>query len=95
MIFCGLSDSYEQYYQAIRRCWRFGQKNEVDVYVITSEAEASILNNIKAKQGRHDLMSAEMMKTINEITKERLYNMRFEHSHYKPQEELKLPAWGG
>ena len=94
MIFCGLSDSYEQFYQAIRRCWRFGQKNEVDVYVITSEAEANILNNIKAKQDRHDLMSAEMLKTINAITKERLYNMRFEHSHYKPQEELKLPAWG-
>lgn len=93
IVFCGLSDSYEQFYQAVRRCWRFGQKSEVDVYVITSEAEANILNNIKTKQARHDLMSAEMLKVINEVTKERLYNMKFEHSHYLPQEEFRVPAW--
>lgn len=93
IVFCGLSDSYEQFYQAVRRCWRFGQKSEVDVYVITSEAEANILNNIKTKQARHDLMSAEMLKVINEVTKERLYNMKFEHSHYLPQEEFRIPAW--
>lgn len=93
MIFCGLSDSYEQFYQAIRRCYRFGQTEEVDVYVITSEAESSILENIKAKQARHELMSAEMLKVINTVTKEKLYSMSFEHSSYKPQEEIKLPSF--
>lgn len=93
MIFCGLSDSYEQFYQAIRRCYRFGQTEEVDVYVITSEAESSILENIKAKQARHELMSVEMLKVINTVTKEKLYSMSFEHSSYKPQEEIKLPSF--
>src|SRR5579885_1932649 len=37
--FVGLSDSWEQYYQAIRRCWRFGQQHQVNVHIFTSEAE--------------------------------------------------------
>ena len=37
MVFCGLSDSYERFYQAVRRCWRFGQTKPVDVYIILSE----------------------------------------------------------
>ena len=93
MIFCGLSDSYEQFYQAIRRCYRFGQTHEVDVYVITSEAESNILNNIKAKQARHELMSVEMLKVINTVTKEKLYSMSFEHSNYIPQEEVIIPTF--
>lgn len=93
MIFCGLSDSYEQFYQAIRREYRFGQTKEVNVYVITSEAESSILNNIKEKQARHELMSKEMLKVINTVTKEKLYALKFEHSNYKPQEEFQKPSW--
>lgn len=95
MIFCGLSDSYEQFYQAIRRCYRFGQTEEVNVYVITSEAESNILNNIKAKQARHDQMSDEMLKVINTVTKERLYALKFEHSNYRPQKTMTTPSWLG
>lgn len=93
MIFCGLSDSYEQFYQAIRRCWRFGQTHEVHIYIITSEAEANILNNIKAKQDRHERMYTEMLKVINTVTKEKLYALKFEHSNYHPQEIVSVPTW--
>ena len=93
MIFCGLSDSYEQFYQAIRRCYRFGQRSPVEVYVITSEAEANVLNNIRAKQDRHELMSREMLKTINAVTKEVLYSLKFEHSTYRPQTKMTTPKW--
>lgn len=48
--FVGLSDSYEQYYQAMRRCWRFGQKRSVDCYVVVSEAEGSVVDNIARKE---------------------------------------------
>ena len=47
MIFCGLSDSFEQFYQAIRRCYRFGQNQEVNVHIVISEKEMNVLNNIK------------------------------------------------
>lgn len=93
IIFCGLSDSYEQFYQAIRRCWRFGQESQVDVYVIIGDAEMNVLNNIKRKQSNHETMSVEMLKTINTVTKEKLYNMQFSHSTYKPQETMALPKW--
>ena len=48
--FVGLSDSYEQFYQAIRRNWRFGQKREVSCYVITSECEGAVVANIERKE---------------------------------------------
>jgi superfamily II DNA or RNA helicase len=50
MAFVGLSDSWEQYYQAVRRCWRFGQTKPVDVYVIVSNAEGAIVKNIHKKE---------------------------------------------
>ena len=50
MAFLGLGDSYEQYYQAIRRCWRFGQKEPVDVLIVTSEAEGAIVQNVRRKE---------------------------------------------
>ena len=48
--FVGLSDSYEQFYQAVRRCWRFGQKRTVHCYVITAETEGAVVRNIKRKE---------------------------------------------
>lgn len=48
--FLGMGDSYEQYYQAIRRCWRFGQADPVDVAIVVSEAEACIVDNVKRKE---------------------------------------------
>ena len=50
--FVGLSHSYEQYYQAVRRSWRFGQKNTVNVHVITSVADGSIVQNIERKEAQ-------------------------------------------
>ena len=60
MAFVGLSDSYEQFYQAVRRCWRFGQKQPVNVYVITAETEGAVVANIKRKE-RDALNMAESM----------------------------------
>ena len=50
MAFVGLSDSYEQLYQSIRRCWRFGQTKPVNVHVITAETEGAVVSNIKRKE---------------------------------------------
>lgn len=48
--FVGLSDSWEQFYQAVRRVWRFGQESAVDVHLIVSDAEGAVLKNVKAKE---------------------------------------------
>ena len=50
MIFVGLSDSFEQYYQAVRRCWRYGQQKPVTVYVVTADIEGAVVANIKRKE---------------------------------------------
>lgn len=50
MAYVGLSNSYEQLYQATRRCWRYGQKNPVDVYMVIAETEGSVLQNIRRKE---------------------------------------------
>jgi len=50
MVFLGMGDSYEAYYQAIRRCWRFGQSNPVDVHVVVSRLETAIVENVKRKE---------------------------------------------
>lgn len=50
MVFVGLSDSYEQYYQAIRRCYRYGQTRPVHAHVVLSELEGQIASNIARKE---------------------------------------------
>jgi hypothetical protein len=59
------SHSFEQWYQAIRRCWRFGQKNPVHVDVIASEGEAGVLANMKRKSEQADAMFARLVELIN------------------------------
>lgn len=50
MVFCGLGDSYEAYYQAIRRCWRFGQTRPVTAHLVVSDAETEIVANVRRKE---------------------------------------------
>lgn len=63
--FVGLSDSYEQFYQAIRRNWRFGQKREVSCYVITSECEGAVVANIERKEKQATDMFDNIVKHMN------------------------------
>lgn len=50
MVFCGLGDSFEAYYQAVRRCWRFGQTSPVDVHIVVSDLERQIVDNVQRKE---------------------------------------------
>ena len=69
MAFVGLSNSYEQFYQATRRCWRFGQKKPVNVHIISTDVESAVLDNIKRKQKDADIMADEMVKHMGEINR--------------------------
>jgi superfamily II DNA or RNA helicase len=57
--------SFEQYYQSVRRCWRFGQKKPVDVHIVTTEGEAGVLKNLKTKQAKADRMFSELVESMN------------------------------
>lgn len=66
--FVGLSDSYEQYYQAVRRSWRFGQTRPVDVYVVTSEAEGAVVRNIERKEHQAALMMEQIVEHMKGLS---------------------------
>lgn len=68
MAFVGLSDSWEQYYQAVRRCWRFGQTQPVAVHVITAETEGAVVANIKRKEQDATRMADAMLEHTKELS---------------------------
>jgi superfamily II DNA or RNA helicase len=71
--FVGLSDSWESYYQAIRRCWRFGQHNPVHVHVVSSDIEGAVLSNIKRKEDDAAIMAQEMLEHMKDLNAEALH----------------------
>lgn len=93
MIFTGLSDSYEQYYQALRRCWRFGQECPVNVYIIISSKEGCVKENIERKQTDFLKMQSEMTELTKEITKKELRSTCRISTPYEPKIKMKLPKW--
>ena len=64
MAFVGLSDSYEQYYQAIRRCYRYGQTRVVHAHVVLSDLEGQIAANIRRKETEAGRNTAELVAAI-------------------------------
>lgn len=68
MAFVGVTDSYEAYYQAVRRCWRFGQSRDVHVHIFASKAEGAIVSNLKRKEREAgemaDSLSAETQSAV-------------------------------
>lgn len=93
MVFVGLSDSYEQYYQAIRRCWRFGQTRPVDVYIVISAKEGCVKENIERKQADCERMRLAMVEQTKEITKQELKSTCRLATPYNPDVAMVLPTW--
>lgn len=93
MIFTGLSDSYEQFYQALRRCWRFGQENPVNVYIIISAKEGCVKENIERKQMDFLKMQSEMTELTKEITNKELRSTCRISTPYEPHIKMELPKW--
>lgn len=93
VIFVGLSDSFESYYQAVRRCWRFGQKNEVDVYIITSEKEGAVKENIERKQRDAQKMTEELVKYTKDILQSDIHSTVRMSEKYYAFEKMIIPEW--
>jgi DNA modification methylase/superfamily II DNA or RNA helicase len=69
MVFFGLNDSWETYYQSIRRQWRYGQKNEVNVYLILHEVEAEIYRNVMRKDAMAKRLKELLIEQIKDYEK--------------------------
>lgn len=79
------SHSFEQWYQAVRRSWRFGQTRPVTVDVVTTAGAAGVLANLKRKQAQADAMFARLVELMND-------SLRVGRSRYGNR-ETEVPAW--
>jgi hypothetical protein len=92
-LFVGLSDSYEQYYQALRRCYRFGQTREVNAHLVISNLEGAVLNNIKRKDADATRMAEQMVKHMAAISSQEIRGVRRNQASYEAKKQIKIPQW--
>ena len=86
--FVGLSFSYEMFYQAIRRFWRFGQRRPVECHIAMAETETAIWQTIQRKKADHETMKEEMFEAMRrEVLVSQVKRA------YSPTQAAKLPAW--
>jgi hypothetical protein len=79
------SHSYEQYYQSVRRCWRFGQKYPVTVDLVATEGEAGIKDNLRRKSEAADRMFSSLVEHMNDA-------IRIDRSEKFESKEI-IPSW--
>lgn len=92
-VFVGLNDSFEQIYQAIRRFWRFGQKDEVYAHFIASELEGAVVANIKRKEEQANHMMRQMVQHMADLSAQNVRGATRDTAHYSPQEKMEIPSW--
>ena len=94
VVFAGASHSYEQTYQAIRRCWRFGQTRPVDVHVVYSDRETSVIDNFRRKERQAKEMQESMMAHMRQFSSRIHGQARVGRwNRYEPKRTMVLPDW--
>jgi len=93
VMFVGVTDSWESYYQAVRRCWRFGQTRPVQVHIVISEAEGSVLANLKRKDADAAAMSAALSRETAAIVRASIMGAIRTKNVYDPRLEMEIPTW--
>lgn len=82
VIFVGLSHSYESFYQAIRRCWRFGQQHDVSAHVVYDWAEGAVVDNLRRKEVEAGEMAERMVSVMRANTMEQLQRVQRQVTPY-------------
>ena len=90
-IFCGFTYSYENYYQALRRLYRFGQKEEVNSYIVLGSTEKIILETIRRKEKQQQEMKNSMSISTKDI--QLLEIKQEEKKEKKIDSTIELPSW--
>lgn len=93
MAFVGPTYSFEQFYQAVRRQWRFGQVKPVDVYVFMTEEETGIHAAMLQKMEQDKLMRREMVRVMSDAMKKEITGAKTDRTDYNPITKAKLPSF--
>lgn len=89
MAFVGLSYSFENMFQAIRRCWRFGQTRPVNAHIVIAETEGAVLETIRRKEAQYEELQTEM----NAAMREEQLQARHKSAKYDHETEMRIPVW--
>lgn len=93
MAFVGVTDSFEAYYQAVRRCWRFGQHREVHVHVFASELEGSVVANLRRKEQDAAAMAEALSAETAGAVRDEVLGVTRSTNPYEPRKAIAAPAW--
>jgi hypothetical protein len=93
-VFAGLSYSFESYYQAVRRCWRFGQTSDVYVDIVLANTESSLHSAVASKEADHRLMRSEMAEAMRSVSRRNI-GIDKGKARYKPAINASIPSFLG
>lgn len=91
--FVGVTDSWEAYYQAVRRCWRFGQQRPVNVHIFASELEGAVVANLERKETDALAMAEALADQTRDAVMEAVTGSRRTTNTYAPGADVRIPAW--
>ena len=91
--FVGVTHSFEAFYQAIRRCWRFGQTHPVDCHIITAESEGAVVANLRRKERQAAEMAAETQEHVREFVQMAVRGSTRQLIRYDPKKTMRIPKW--
>lgn len=91
--FVGVTDSWEAYYQAVRRCWRFGQTRPVDVHIFASELEGAIVANLQRKEADALAMSEALSAETRDAVRKSVLGQSRQSNVYDANAIVKAPSW--
>lgn len=89
--FVGLSDSFEQVFQAIRRFWRFGQTKPVNVHFIAAETEGAVVANLRRKEANAERMADAMVRHMADLSSTEVRGLSRTIAGYDPKTPIILP----
>jgi hypothetical protein len=93
MVFAGASHSFEQTYQAVRRCWRFGQQRPVTVHIIRAETEEAIMQNYRRKEADAETLAVELRGLVADAIAAEFGGTNREWNPYNPVLPINIPTW--
>lgn len=93
MCFVGVKDSYESTYQAIRRCYRFGQRRPVHVHVFSSELEGDVVKNLERKERDASAMSEALSIETREVVRAEIHGQKRQTNAHDATKTMAVPGW--
>jgi hypothetical protein len=87
------TDSWEQWYQMVRRFWRFGQTQQVNVHAVASEAETGVIENLRRKEQDAGVMFDGIAAAMSELSREQIRKTERQTTTYTPEQRMEFPQW--